>query len=47
MAGLVPVIHVFLAAMLLRRGCPGHLAKTRFCSGMTNFVIGANSIGSI
>ena len=30
MAGLDPAIHVFLCSNILERGCPGHLAKTRF-----------------
>src|SRR5216684_1037628 len=43
----VPAIHVLLAATLLRRGCPGHLARrraSRFCPGMTSFAIGAVSL---
>src|SRR6266700_4010901 len=41
MPGLDPGIHVFLADPLLRRGCPGHLARRRalrFCQGMTSFL---------
>jgi hypothetical protein len=29
MAGLVPAIHAFIAAVLLRRGCPGHRRAKR------------------
>jgi hypothetical protein len=43
MAGLVPAIHVFLAATLLRRGCPGSQTSLRslrkgrlLCPGMTS-----------
>src|SRR5260221_12706647 len=41
MAGLVPAIHVFLAAPLSRPGCPGHRRAEatpsfgRLCPGMT------------
>jgi len=46
MAGLVLAIRVFLAAMLSRRGCPGHLARrraSRFSPGMMNFMIAADA----
>jgi hypothetical protein len=46
MAGLVLAIRVFLAAMLSRRGCPGHLARrraSRFNPGMMNFMIAADA----
>src|SRR3954454_12375991 len=40
MAGLVPAIHVFVAELLLRRGCPGRTRSraSRFSPGMTNIV---------
>src|SRR3981189_3194602 len=40
MGGLVPAIHVLLAALASRRGCPGHLARrraSRFCPGMATY----------
>src|SRR5450631_3011009 len=45
MAGLVPVIHVILAATPSRRGWPGHLARrraSRFCPAMTMKSIAAS-----
>ena len=37
MAGLDPAIHVFLAALLLRRGCPASFARTPHSIDCTYF----------
>ena len=46
MAGLVPAIHVFLAAAPLRRGCPGQ-ARARRVSPLAPILLPADSHGEV